>query len=68
MAKKSDTEASSVQHDRFIETARALGCDEDPASFDEKLKQIATQTPKAGKTESFTKINPKKISSGQSRK
>jgi len=29
------------QRDRFIEAARALGCDEDPAAFDEKLKVIA---------------------------
>jgi hypothetical protein len=30
------------QHRRFIETARELGCDEDEAAFDEKLKRIAT--------------------------
>ena len=29
------------QHARFIETARALGCDEDEAAFDEKLKVVA---------------------------
>ena len=28
------------QHARFLETARALGCDEDEAAFDEKLKGI----------------------------
>ena len=31
----------SDQHARFLETARALGCDEDEAAFDEKLKGIA---------------------------
>ena len=30
------------QWQRFIETARELGCDEDEAAFDEKLKRIAT--------------------------
>src|ERR1700730_12427040 len=30
------------QRERFIETARELGCDEDEAAFDEKLKRIAT--------------------------
>lgn len=29
------------QHARFIETARALGCDEDEAAFDEKLRTLA---------------------------
>jgi hypothetical protein len=33
------------QHKRFIETARELGCDEDEAAFDEKLKRIATAKP-----------------------
>lgn len=37
---------SGSQHDRFMETARALGCDEDPAAFDEKLKVIARHKPK----------------------
>jgi hypothetical protein len=30
-----------TQHERFVETARELGCDEDEAAFDEKLKRIA---------------------------
>jgi hypothetical protein len=33
------------QHDRFVETARALGCDESEAAFDEKLRQIARYKP-----------------------
>lgn len=37
----------SEQHMRFLETARALGCDEDEAAFDEKLKGIARQKAKA---------------------
>ena len=40
---KTDRNASPSQHDRFIETARALGCNEDEAAFDEKLKVIARQ-------------------------
>ncbi len=36
-----------TQIDRFIETARALGCDEDPVAFDEKLKVIAGHKPQA---------------------
>src|SRR5438128_1641692 len=35
------------QIDRFIETARALECNEDEAEFDEKLKRIALAKPKA---------------------
>lgn len=30
-----------LQHARFIETARKLGCDESEEAFDEKLKVIA---------------------------
>ena len=41
MKKKAD----DSQHLRFLETARALGCDEDEAAFDEKLKGIAKQKP-----------------------
>ena len=37
MSKKT---ADPDQHARFLETARALGCDEDEAAFDEKLKAI----------------------------
>ncbi len=39
MSKNSKT--TDEQHARFLETARALGCDEDEAAFDEKLKAIA---------------------------
>lgn len=39
--------ATSQQIDRFKETARALGCDEDEAAFEEKLKVIARQKQKA---------------------
>jgi hypothetical protein len=35
-----------AQIDRFKETARHLGCDEEEAAFDEKLKAIARQKPK----------------------
>lgn len=34
------------QSDRFIETARALGTDEDEAAFKAKLAVIARQKPK----------------------
>ena len=36
------------QKDKFIEKARELGCDEDEAAFDERLRKIAkAQPPKA---------------------
>ncbi len=34
-----------AQHERFLETARALGCDEDKAHFDAALEKIATHKP-----------------------
>ena len=37
---------SAEQHKRFVETARELGCDEDEAAFEEKLRGIATVKPK----------------------
>ncbi len=42
MKKSTDQDA---QHKRFIETARALECDEDKERFEEKLEQIARQRP-----------------------
>jgi hypothetical protein len=64
-ARKSDHEtemsneqqATQTQHERFIETARELGCNEDEAAFEEKLRRIATVKPK-----------PKPRSSGPLRK
>ena len=38
-------ENANTQHARFLETARALGCDEDEGAFDEKLKQVTRQKP-----------------------
>ena len=43
--KATDTDKS--QRDRFIETARQLGCDEDEAAFREKLGSIAKAKPAA---------------------
>ena len=46
MDRKAATRIPAIdQHARFIETARALGCDEDAAEFDGKLKAIATHKP-----------------------
>ena len=43
--------ANSNQHARFVETARALGCDESEEAFDEKLKVITRHKPKDSPTE-----------------
>jgi hypothetical protein len=37
--------APQPQHERFIETARALECDEDKERFEAKLKRIAKAKP-----------------------
>ena len=39
------------QSDRFIETARKIGADEDEAAFKEKLAVIARQRPKGAEKE-----------------
>jgi hypothetical protein len=51
MSKSTPKSSDAEQSRRFIETARELGCDEDEAAFEEKLKRIATAKPKprAGK-------------------
>lgn len=43
-------ETETDQHARFLETACALGCDEDEAAFDEKLKAVVG--PKVGENRS----------------
>jgi hypothetical protein len=48
---------SSPQASKFIEAARELGCDEDAAHFEDKLKKIAQHKP-SEKSES--KISKKK--------
>ncbi len=45
--KKAGNSPQDNQLARFAETARALGCDEDEAAFDEKLKAIARLKPKS---------------------
>ena len=45
VAPKKSTD-SKEQADKFRNAARELGCDEDEARFDERLKQIARQKPK----------------------
>ena len=45
MAGGNQTKAKT-QHERFIETARSLGCDEDEAAFDKKLRKLVP--PKTG--------------------
>jgi hypothetical protein len=44
MAKSPKTKIDD-QGKRFIEAARAIGCDEDPAHFDEILKKVARHKP-----------------------
>jgi hypothetical protein len=55
-----DTSQTKTQIDRFREKARALGCDEDEASFKEKLKTIARQRPKESSSRMPSKEASKK--------
>jgi hypothetical protein len=45
---------------RFAETARAIGCDEDEAAFDEKLKAVAGQQPKSRPEKRNVAAQPRK--------
>ena len=51
------------QSERFIETARALGCDEDEAAFRDKLRVVARQKPE-GKTKP-PKAKPQNLGQAQ---
>jgi hypothetical protein len=39
--KRSTSSLDNKQSDAFIEAARELGCDDDPAQFDDVLKKVA---------------------------
>ena len=45
MSKSADQ--SKPQHERFVETARQLECDEDKERFEAKMKRIAKVKPKS---------------------
>ena len=47
-----DKTDQAAQHQRFIETARALGCDEDKERFEAALGKIAAARPKDGRKSS----------------
>ena len=49
--RKSRKSPTSKQAQKFIAKARELGCDEDEAVFDEKLKSIASSKPRPEKDE-----------------
>jgi hypothetical protein len=40
-----EADKDKPQKQKFAEAARALGCDEDPARFDEALKKVARHKP-----------------------
>lgn len=46
--KRDQMRASTVnkQHEKFVDKARELGCDEDEAAFEERLKRIVPKKPK----------------------
>ena len=52
MNNKTDDHPAKSQRDRFIETARAIGADEDEVAFKAKLAVIARQRPKDPKPRS----------------
>ena len=51
-----ESNAKAAQHKKFVETARALGCDENEAAFREKLRVIARQKSK-GRAEAGRQIS-----------
>lgn len=61
MKSKFTKPTSTDQHRRFVETARELGCDDDEAAFDEKLRRIAsvkTTKPPRAKRIAKAKVKP----------
>lgn len=54
------SEKEEDQLQRFIETARALGCDEDKERFEKALGEIARQKPSPHEPHEAKKPKPKK--------
>jgi SET domain-containing protein len=65
MTKSKPEIQTADQAQRFKETARALGCDEDEAAFDEKLRAVARQKPKADTAGAAPKPVPPRGRRGQ---
>ena len=59
MAVRSTDSREKTQHARFLETARALGCDESEEAFDEKLKMVAQHKPKGTQDAQATASSPR---------
>lgn len=55
--KKAD---AKTQHERFIEAARELGCDDDEQAFEERLKRVAESPPQKPDKPKTKKKNPAK--------
>jgi len=47
MAKHMEAKNRTPQSEKFIETARAIGCDEDDAAFKARLKKLVSAPAKA---------------------
>jgi len=60
MSKSSKKIPPSEQSQAFIDAARKLGCDEDPAHFDEILKKVARHKPPPGASPEPKKPKTKK--------
>ena len=57
--KSAPTPDDEAQHQRFVEMARELGCDEDEAAFDAAVKKLAESKP-LPKHEPKKQKNPRK--------
>ncbi len=53
MGEHMETKSQTAQSEKFIETARAIGCDESEAAFKERLKKLmaAPRQVRAGQAE-----------------
>jgi hypothetical protein len=59
MPKRKIPEADPEQFQRFLETARELGCEENLADFDEAVRLIGKARPRPRTTEKATKAKDK---------
>lgn len=60
MAHSSHKAAAKLQAEKFIETARELGCDESEEAFAETLKRVGRQRPPDEGREKGEKLEPRK--------
>jgi hypothetical protein len=63
--KQTSKHSASSQYQEFVKAARELGCDDDEAHFEEKLKKIARHKPPKDREAGAPQGNTKQSKAGR---